>query len=432
MPVVDSLRQLLALLLSYGFLLLANGLFTTLLSLRGGLEGFSALLTGVVMSCYYLGLFLGARYAALVVNQVGHIRAFGVFASLLSVTPLIHMLLVSPALWVVLRVVAGFSMAGLIVVTESWINARAENSNRGTILSIYMFINYLCAGCAQLLLMLDDPGGFRLFTLASIVFSFSLIPVLLTRTQAPLPEAPGALKITPVLRASPVGFFGAMAAGLINASFYTMGPLFATGVGFELDDISLFMALGILGGLALQTPIGKLSDRIERRAVIATVGLGVALCCLTLVLLSRSGMTVNGFLLGSFVYGSLSLTLYSLSGAHANDWGDPARRMQTSGALLAGFGIGAVVGPLLAGWLMGWMGPSGLFAFNGAVALALALFALAHAFRPRRRAKVPFVPQPAAQFTSEQLYNAAQQEREQEAATAAADGGVSEGRDSGR
>jgi len=103
MPVIESLRQLLALLLSYGFLLLANGLFTTLLSLRGGLEGFSTLLTGIVMSAYYLGLFLGARYAVLVVNQVGHIRAFGVFASLLSVTPLLHMLLVSAPLWMGLR-----------------------------------------------------------------------------------------------------------------------------------------------------------------------------------------------------------------------------------------------------------------------------------------------------------------------------------------
>ena len=319
--------------------------------------------------------------------------------------------------------VAGFSMAGLILVTESWINARAENSNRGTILSIYMVINYLCAGSAQLLLVLDEPGGFRLFTLASIIFSLSLIPVLLTRTQAPLPEGPGALKILPVLKTSPVGVYGALAAGVLNASFYTMGPLFARGVGFQLEQISLFMALGIMGGLLLQTPIGKLSDRVERRLVIALVSAAVSLGCAGLVWLVRAAPSTDAFLVGSFAYGSLSFTLYSLSGAHANDWGDPARRMQTSGTLLAGFGIGAVVGPLLAGSLMGWIGSGGLFACNGGlfacngglfacnggVALLLAGLALAHAFRPRRGAKVPFVPQPASQFTSEQLYRAAQE-----------------------
>ncbi|HEY5718446.1 MAG TPA: MFS transporter, partial [Motiliproteus sp.] len=373
---------------------------------------FSQQLTGLVMSSYYLGLFIGARYAVRVVNQVGHIRAFGVFASLVSVTPLLHMLLVSVPVWMLLRVVTGFSMAGLIVITESWINARAENSNRGTILSVYMFINYLFAGSAQLLLMLDDPGGFRLFTLASIIFSFSLIPVLLTRTSAPVPEGPGTLRILPVLRTSPVGFYGALAAGLLNASFYTMGPLFARDVGFAVEQISLFMALGILGGLLLQTPIGKLSDRVERRLIIALVSAGVCFCCGGMVWLVQSQVEVPLFLAGAFVYGSLSFTLYSLSGAHANDWGDPARRMQTSGALLAGFGIGAVIGPLLAGLLMGQIGAAGLFAFNGVIALLLAGVAFAHAFRPRLREKVPFVPQPAAQFSSEQLYHAAREELE--------------------
>lgn len=157
--IMGPIRQLTALLASYGLLLLANGMFTTLLSLRTRLEGFPTELIGVVMGSYFIGLFLGARYGAAVVNQVGHIRAFGVFASLISITPLVHMLVVSPSLWFVLRLIAGFSMAGLIVVTESWLNARAENHNRGAVLSIYMIINYLGAGSAQLLLMLDDPGG---------------------------------------------------------------------------------------------------------------------------------------------------------------------------------------------------------------------------------------------------------------------------------
>tara|TARA_R110002094_G_scaffold1862_4_gene7809 strand:- start:4133 stop:5383 length:1251 start_codon:yes stop_codon:yes gene_type:complete len=413
MPVLHSLRQLLALLLSYGFLLLANGLFTTLLSLRTEMEGFSSLLIGVVMGGYYLGLFVGARYAASVINQVGHIRAFGVFASLLSITPLIHNLFISPPLWMGLRLIAGFSMAGLIVVTESWLNARVENSNRGTILSIYMFINYLGAGSAQLLLMLDDPGGFRLFTLASIIFSLSLLPVLLTRTHAPLPEPPGPLRISPMLQASPVGFYGSLAAGLMNAAFYTMGPLFGTEVGFSIEQISLFMAVGILGGLVLQMPIGRYSDRVERRLVIAGVSVALALACLVLVILVEQEVALAWLLGGSFVYGCLSFTIYSLSAAHANDWGDPERRMQTSGALLAGFGIGAVIGPLVAGWMMGELGPQGLFTFNGIVAIVLAIYSVAHAFKPREQPKVPFVPQPGTQFTSDELYQAAQEEVEQ-------------------
>ncbi|WP_020683407.1 MFS transporter [Marinobacterium rhizophilum] len=413
---MGPIRQLTALLASYGLLLLANGMFTTLLSLRTRLEGFPTELIGLVMGSYFIGLFLGARYGAGVVNQVGHIRAFGVFASLISITPLVHMLVVSPTLWFVLRLIAGFSMAGLIVVTESWLNARAEDHNRGAVLSIYMIVNYLGAGSAQLLLMLDDPGGYRLFLLASITFSASLIPVLLTRTAAPLPEPPGPLRISPVLKTSPVGFFGAMAAGLINASFYTMGPLSAQDAGLTADQIALFLAFGILGGLVLQIPLGRLSDRIERRKVIAMASIGTTLCCGALAWLVMREVDVKWLLLGSFSYGCLAFTLYSLAGAHANDWGDPGRRMQTAGALLAGFGIGAIVGPLLSGTFMSALGPSGLFVFNGAIALLLALFSLYHSTRRgAAQSKPPFVPQPGSQYSSDELYRAVQEESEQEA-----------------
>lgn len=408
-------RQLSSLLTSYGLLLLATGMFTTLLSLRTKQEGFAAELTGLIMGGYFCGIFIGARYTAAVVHQVGHIRAFGVFASLISMTPLFHMLFVSPPLWFILRLVAGFSMAGLIVVTESWLNARAENHNRGTLLSIYMIVSYIGAGSAQLLLMLDDPSGYRLFLLASVIFSVSLIPVLLTRTSAPLPETPAPLQIAPMLRTSPVGFWGSLAAGLINSSFYTLGPIFAQDSGLSRDQIAWFMAFGILGGLILQIPLGRLSDRIERRRVIAAAATGTTLCCAALATLAVQSAAIGWLMLGSFSYGCLAFTLYSLAAAHANDWGHPERRMQTSGALLAGFGIGAIAGPLVSGTFMGELGPAGLFVFSGLVAFSLACYSLIQStLRQRSGDQTAFVPQPGSQYISAELFLAAREEQLQE------------------
>lgn len=406
----NLLKTVSSLLLSHGCLLIGNGLFMTLLSLRANLEGFSTELIGLIMSGYFVGLFIGARYSSKLVSRVGYIRAFSAFASLISITPLLHLFWVSPAFWFTLRVFAGFAMAGMLMVTESWLNASANNKNRGSLLAIYMVISFLGAGMAQLLLFAHDPSDYQLFTLTSIFFSLCLLPVTLTKTPAPQPDPSGPLKILPTLRNTPVGFYGAICAGLMNASFNTMGPLFALELGLSAGQISMFMALGICSGLVLQSPIGKLSDRIERRKVIVMVSTLVSLCCLIITLQVIMGYQLSWLLISIFLYGSLAFTTYSLAAAHCNDWADPERRMQTTGALLVGFSIGAISGPLISGSLMGLVGPAGLFSFIGIIALLLALYTLSKISdkHTRSRLKSPYIPRPGSYYTSGELYRAVQ------------------------
>ncbi|MDH3466762.1 MAG: MFS transporter, partial [Gammaproteobacteria bacterium] len=107
-----TLKTVASLLLSYGLLLLANGLFSTLLGVRTTIEDFSTEIVGVIMAGYFLGLLLGARYSVRVVANVGHIRAFAAFASIMSVSALTHAMIIDPLAWFVMRVGSGFCMAG--------------------------------------------------------------------------------------------------------------------------------------------------------------------------------------------------------------------------------------------------------------------------------------------------------------------------------
>ncbi|MBN3561892.1 MFS transporter [Aliamphritea spongicola] len=419
------LKRVSALLLSHGCLLIGNGLFMTLLSLRSNLEGFSTELTGIIMSGYFIGLFFGARYTGYLVDRVGYIRTFSVFASIISMIPLAHMLWTDPVFWFGLRLVSGFAMAGLLMVTESWLNAGVSNQHRGGLLAIYMIVNYLGAGGAQLFLLLQDPSGYQLFVMASICFSFCLVPVALTRTAEPQPDPPEPLKIMPTLRTTPVGFLGAACAGFLSASFNTMGPLFALQVELSAEQISWFMALGICGGLVLQTPIGKLSDRIERRKVIAVVAGLVVLICAAIALQVEFYLRPELLLASSFLYGSLAFTIYSLAAAHANDWAKPERRMQTAGALMVGYSIGAIAGPLLSSNGISWFGPQGLFGFMAVAAGVLSLFTLGRVSAQhykRKRAKPQFVPRPGSYYTSGELYRAVQAESQPVPEETVADG----------
>ena len=162
--VFSVFRSIFSLLLSYGFLLLANGLFNSLLGLRATLEGVNTSWLGFIMASYFLGLLLGGLFAVRIITRVGHIRAFAVFASLMSTTALLHPLFLEVSQWMLLRLISGFCMAGLIIVTESWLNEATPSHQRGGVLSSYMMVNYMAAGCGQFLLNLGDVGQFQLFS----------------------------------------------------------------------------------------------------------------------------------------------------------------------------------------------------------------------------------------------------------------------------
>lgn len=392
---IVTARSLSVLFCSYGLLILANGLFTTLLSLRIKTEGYSTTVVGLLMGSYFLGMFLGARYTSRVIRRSGHIRSFAAFASLMSMSPLLHMLWIEPGFWLVLRFVDGFCLAGLFVVTESWLNARADNNNRGGILAIYMVVNFLAYGLSQLLLQVADVGGFELFALCAILFSLSLLPLLLTRVDAPQVEISNKLDLGYLLRLAPAGFFGVACAGAVNASFFAMAPVFAQELGLTTSEIAYFMAVGILGGLVLQIPLGKISDYMDRRYVIAATCLGSVLSCAVLVWLISAGASFSAVAGTTFVLGAFMFVIYPLSAAHANDRCDPDKMMSTSSGLLVGYGCGAILGPMLSSVFMVSFGPAALFIFIGSNCLLLMLYCPLQSWTDVRNfKKTNFVSQP--------------------------------------
>jgi MFS family permease len=403
-----TLGTVVSLLLSYGLLLLANGLFSTLLGVRTQVEGFSATLVGFIVAAYFMGLLFGGLFAGRVVTRVGHIRSFAAFASLMSVSALLFPIFVTPLAWGLLRMLGGFCMAGMIMVTESWLNEAASNKTRGQILSFYMITNYFAAGCGQFLLTAGDPSQFQLFSLASIIFSLALLPVLLTRAKAPVPVHSKRMHVWTLYRIAPLGVFGVFCCGLVNSSIHGLSPVYATNMGFSEAELSTFMAAMIMSGLFLQWPIGHLSDRIGRGPLLVYIPVLVALAAIWIVFTVQYTL----ILIGAMVFGAFVFTLYSLGAATANDMVTANQRVQVAGALLITYGAGAVTGPILAGQFMSLLGPQGLFFYFALICLLLSVFAI---MMRRRRVgspdkRKPFVAVPASQSTSNQLYLSAHDE----------------------
>ena len=404
----QTLSSVAALLSSFGLLLLANGLFGTLIGLRTQIESFSTAVAGLIVAAYFLGLLAGGIQAVRVVAAVGHIRSFAAFASIMSVSALGIVLVVDHFAWAAMRFVGGFCMAGMIVATESWLNERCTNETRGQVMSFYMITNYLAAGCGQFILPLGDPAGFELFCVASIIYSLALVPVLLTRASAPRPSPPERASMTELWRLSPLGLVGATAAGIVNTNFHGLAPVFAYGAGYSVAQTSIFMAAGIVGGLLLQWPMGRLSDRIDRRTVLAGVALGTAAAAFGVWLMTgTSGASFAGIIVIVVAYGGLSSTVYSMCAAHANDFAPSDKLAQTASGLLIAYGLGASAGPVLTSSLMEMFGASTLFMVNAWVHGSLGVFAIYRMLRRAPKPKTqqrPIVPSPGGQFTSGELY----------------------------
>jgi MFS family permease len=404
---LQSIRSVASLLLSYGLLLVANGMFSTLLGLRAKLEGFSTETVGFVMAGFFIGLLAGALYAVRVVSAVGHIRGFAAFASIMSVAVLGHVLLIDPFAWFFFRLAAGFCMAGMVMVVESWLNERSTNQTRGQILSIYMMTNYLGSGMGQFMVSVADPGKFQLFVIASIVFSIALVPVLLTRASAPKPAAPQRMKFRDLYGISPLAVIGTISAGMVNSSINSMGPVFAKDSGLSLLGVSTFMACIIMGGMVLQFPIGRLSDRFDRRTILLTVTVITVVAALTVIW--ASGQSSIWLYVCAAFFGAFCYTVYPLCVAQINDMAAPDKLVQVAAGLLFAYGAGASVGPIVAAQMMGKFGPEGMFMSSAVLTGMLALFTGYRMLRRDRRdkAKPTFVPLGGTGLSSKQLYTAA-------------------------
>jgi MFS family permease len=416
-------RSISTLLLGSGVLFLGNGLLVTLLPLRAQLEGFSTTAIGIMGTAYYAGFTVGCLLGPRAVKRAGHIRSFAAFAALTAAAALAHPLMLNAPSWWVLRFLIGLCLAVLYMVVESWLNEEASNEVRGRVLSLYIIVANVVTIGGQLMLNLYDPAGTALFSLVAMLIALSLVPLSLTTAAAPKPVTVTGIDLRALYRLSPAGFVGCLLVGLIEGAFWSLGPLFAQERGMPVAEITLFMSAFMVGGTLSQWPLGRLSDRLDRRLVIAACGAGGLASGLALSLLGIDSLWLQ--LVLAALHGALMLPLYALCLAHANDYAPNETLVQTSSGLLLVYGLGAVAGPVVVAPVMQHYGAGFLFLMIAAILGLLAAYCLYRLMRRPLLAalyRVPFVPVPKTTFS---VYALESDEPEEGEAPAPESGGPS-------
>lgn len=378
---MPGFSQLIPLLTAAGILLAGNGIQGTLITLRANVEGFDATLIGLIGTAYFAGFALSCLATPHLIRRVGHIRVFAALAAVASAATLMLVLIVDSTVWMAMRFATGFCFAGLFTVMESWLAASSTNTDRGRILSIYRLIDLTANAGAQFLLPAFGVLGFELFAIIAMLFAVSLVPISLGDRSSPKPPEAFSFDLRAVWRISPLACAGCLTLGLTNSAFRLIGPLYADAMGLDTAGVALFLSAGIVGGAALQFPLGYLSDRFDRRWMIIFATFGAMMAGLLL-----SNVEPGSQLLiyaGSFVFGAFALPLYSLSIAHANDQAEPGQYVLVAAGMIFFFAMGATFGPLIASFVLNNFGAPAFFTFTSTVHGALILVTFARmAIRP--------------------------------------------------
>ena len=389
---LTALRNAWPLLIGMFMLMIGNGLQATVLGVRGGYEEFSDSTLGYVMSGYFVG-FLGGTWATpWMLRRVGHVRVFAALASLISAAFILYGALVDPLAWFFLRLIVGFCFSGVYVVAESWLNDGATNETRGQTMSAYIIVQMLGIILAQALLNFGDPGGYDLFVVMSVLVSISFAPILLSSSPAPVFERTRAMTLARLYRTSPLGCVAIFILGAVFAVQFGMSAVYAASQGFSRLQISIFIGAIYIGGLLCQWPIGWISDRVDRRKLIAGMTAAGAVAAL---LVPVAGHVFPVIVVTGFLLGGIANPLYSLVVAYVNDYLENEDMPAASAGLIMLNGIGAMGAPVLVGYLMDTVADDAFFLFFSAAFSAITAYAL---WRMTRRAvkivgeQAPVVP----------------------------------------
>ena len=376
-----------ALFFGIAMIMLANGLQGSLIGIRASLEGYSSFAAGIIMTGYYSGFLAGAYFAPTRIKNVGHVRMFAAFASIASISILLHSLHVSFLGWFIMRFITGFCFVGMYTVAESWVNDLSDNKHRGQALSIYMIVSMSGSAFGQLFLNISSPETATLFMLVSILISISLVPILITVSKQPDFSVTESLTIKQLYKASPLGVITAIIVGAAHGTLWGIGSIYGLESGLNIEQVSIFMFTFVIGGALNQYLIGYLSDIYDRRLIILIVSFLAALFAVFAVIFSYSFIYL---LIFTFLFGGLTVPLYSLAIAHTNDFLTKSEMVAASSGLLMVGGLGLTIGPIIGGIAIDLIGANGFWIYLFVIHSSIGLFTI---YRMSIRDSVPLEDQ---------------------------------------
>lgn len=372
------LISLSALFISTVFVQMGIGSMRPFDAISGEALGFSPVEIGLIASGHFFGFLLGCLFSPQLVRRSGHSRAFAMMVVVAVISIIAHPLFPDAVFWMLVRILSGFSIAGCYTVIESWLQAKLENTDRGRIFGVYRMVDLVGQVMANGIIATLTPASYISYNLIAIIMCLAVLPLGLTQSKEP--ALPAGTKNRPLYayKVSPLAALGVIVAGLSTSTFGSVGPIYAIKVGLHISEIAIFLVFSTIGGLLAQLPAGILADKLSRRIVLLAFSIMASTTCL-IMLIPTSDVTLFGLPLiyvMSFLFGFTTFPIYSICAAHASDFVEPDEMLLLSASLIFLYASGAIISPLLAGWIMSNFGAEMMFGLIAAAHGVLMLYTI--------------------------------------------------------
>ncbi len=348
-------------------LLEARGYSASTIGLLGAMAGSGVLVGSLIVT--RLAQAIGPwplGFAALLIGTLS-IVSFGIGESLVAIF--------------IARGVLGLSMSMLFVLSETWVNQLAPPALRGRAIGLYTSAVAGAFALGPALIPLVGYQGITPYAVAAAAFLAMGLPMITVRRLiGPLHGSPGNLfSIFPVV---PVLLLAVAAFAYMDGSTMGLWVIYALDHGIGEDRASLTLTALIIGNVVLQIPIGWLADRLSRKFALIVCAAAGCLGALWLPYIDLSGLFIWPFL---FIWGALMFGVYTIALTIVGDHLEGADLMRANAAFGIMWGVGALAGASLTGWMMDLFG---LFMLPLGIALIYAaLFAAILLIAPVRQRK---------------------------------------------
>ena len=332
-------------------------LFNTIIPIQLQSQSYTSDQIGLAMSLYALGSIGAGLFGSFLVRKVGHIRSFSAMAATLCIVAVSHSYITDIYATGLLRLVAGFCLTSNFITIESWLNTISNKSNRGQVFGVYQIFIAIGFGCGPFLLALSAPEDPRLFGLVAVFLSLALIFMSITSLPTPaVPKKSRPLSLRLIWRYSPSATFGCICAGLIAGASNTFISIYALDRGFEGILLSLVLGSFMLGGLLTQYPVGFLADRFDKRLVAA--GLMILGMVTNFIIVLESYLPIPSIVIVIvfLLSGGSGIALFPLAVNQMFDHINERQAMSATSTMQILLGVGAIIGPIVAGFLMSQLG----------------------------------------------------------------------------
>jgi MFS family permease len=300
-----------------------------------------------------------------------------------------------PVAWALFRLFQGAASAVMFTAAESWIADSTPRSKRGGVMGLYQLMLKIAICFGPLLILDHAADDVRPFIWAGLLMVLAVIPLCATRRAQPVLPDREALSLASIFRIPPAALVGAIVAGVCNTGVTTQLPLYAQELqpGQGSSSAATLYIASMLGGTVTQWPAGLISDKVDRRLVVAALAAIALIACIALYL-TAGKVSFSITVLLAALWGAGALSFYSISASHATDRTESGQIAQVMSGMLFVWAGGSVIGPILTGAVADTeLGQPGVFAavaFGYFVLLAANLWRVSIRGRPGASQRSPF------------------------------------------